>query len=264
MPLQLAIIERLRRGPTGIITLVEELFSSSKRARSTGSCFQEVRGELAKLATRGLVTESEGLVCLTEVGAVAMDVAQRRPLAPMRAAAESLADCLRHHATRLVIAGSIRRARPEVKDIELVALVPQERDLLGVPIGPAGALTEALKAESRHVLRTGTKHTSAVVRFDGLGAVQVDLFQTCEPDEWGMLLFIRTGSADFVKRALAYWKTCTGNLGFCEGLQLHPHAGAIVRTAEEEDVFAALDEAAKRAGKARVRFVPPEQREPRQ
>ena len=88
--------------------------------------------------------------------------------------------------------------------------------------------------------------------------VKVDLFQTADPACWGMLYFIRTGSADFVRRALHYWHRATA--GECNGLRLRLAGNRPVDTPEEDDVFRVISEHAVRAGLRPVPFVPPERR----
>jgi len=82
----------------------------------------------------------------------------------------------------------------------------------------------------------------------------IDLFWVT-PESWGLQFFIRTGPADYVAAALAYWKKIT-NGGFSNGGILHLPDATIVPTPEEEDVFRVLEE---RGGKP-CRFTPPERR----
>gem|GEM_PF-905405 len=203
--------------------------------------------------------DADGRYRLTQ-HAASSDGPQRRPLAEMRGMAERLAAQLRRHAVRLEIAGSVRRQAPRVKDIELCALVEPRPDLFGLHEAPdETGLARALRAGASSVLRGGAKYIQVEMRPQDDGPlVCVELFLTADPAQWGMLYFIRTGSADFVRRALAYWKSITGG-GYCRGNRLHLADGTAVDTPEEGDVFAALE----RYGDAAVSLVPPERRAPR-
>jgi len=164
---------------------------------------------------------------LSERAAAQVASSTRRSLPIMQTAAERLAADLAPLSIRLEIAGSIRRRRPDVKDIELVAMVKD------------GALACALRERALQVIKTGPKYTQVIIGDEDAGPVLVDLFQTEDPAQWGMLLFIRTGCADFVTRALAYWKKVSP-LGYCFENTLRTVSGQIIQTPEEADVFRAL------------------------
>jgi len=210
-----------------------------------------------------MVRRDDGCWHLTPIAHHAIAATTARPLEPMAAAAARIIDRTRSHALRIEVAGSIRRRKPQCNDIEIVALVPRQLDLLGAPVESDSQLTAAIFGDASLISRQGPRHASGVVIDPHIGAVKVDLFQTDSPADWGMLLFIRTGIADFVQRALAYWKECTRG-GFCRDLRLYRDGQTIVPTPEEQAVFAALDAAARAAGQRPVPFVPPERREPRQ
>lgn len=169
--------------------------------------------------------------------AVEITKARRHPLALMQAAAGRLQELLKAHAERLQIGGSIRRQKADCGDIELVAIAND------------GALAQALCAHAICILKTGSKYTQVIVVDQDVGPVVVDLFVTADPAQWGMLYFIRTGSADFVARALGHWRKIS-DLGYCHDLRLCTATGKKLDTPEEEDVFALL----------KCRFVEPRER----
>lgn len=123
---------------------------------------------------------------------------------------------------RIEIAGSIRRKRPEVKDIELVAIPKYSqkgepvRDLFGniiAPIPRINLLVEACKAMTK--TRWIKPGTSEIIDwplkpdgkyFRGLlpCGLKLDLF-TATPDSWGYILAIRTGSAEFSMKLATKW-----------------------------------------------------------
>jgi len=94
---------------------------------------------------------------------------------------------------RIEIAGSIRRRREECRDVELVA-IPRSRDMYGF-------VTEVGKLEKAKGEPTG-KYTQRYLP----EGIKLDLFMATR-DNWGLILAIRTGSADFSHRVLAWgWK----------------------------------------------------------
>jgi DNA polymerase/3'-5' exonuclease PolX len=100
---------------------------------------------------------------------------------------------------RISIAGSIRRQRPQVKDIEIVALPWQEpSDLFGDALvahhGFCAAVNQwrAIKGQP-----TG-KYTQRRLP----EGINLDLFMA-DADNWGLILAVRTGSAAFSHHVLA-------------------------------------------------------------
>lgn len=120
--------------------------------------------------------------------------------------AEALVEYLRPACARIEIAGSIRREKAEVKDIELVCIpdltiVPRRAPLeFGKPVPPLYK-TEldrliAVMAEARDVgidLK-GDRMKKLNLRYAGIKA---DIFVNLPPSEWGVQMVIRTGPADF-------------------------------------------------------------------
>jgi DNA polymerase (family 10) len=95
--------------------------------------------------------------------------------------AEKLVSALRPFCQAVEIAGSIRRQRPIVHDIDLVA-IPRDFE--------EHKLQAALAEGADQVLRdTSAKIWKAVV-----GGIPVDLY-LAQPSTWATLLVIRTGSA---------------------------------------------------------------------
>lgn len=105
------------------------------------------------------------------------------------------------------IAGSLRRLKPEVGDIELVAIP----DLRQVPrFGHPRAFTQLDQILSSleldddgdlrlHRLLGGDKYQKFWVSIDGglTWCIQLDLFLVTPPADWGVQYLIRTGPADF-------------------------------------------------------------------
>ncbi|MEO8602661.1 MAG: hypothetical protein ABI629_08800 [bacterium] len=138
-----------------------------------------------------------------------------RLLAEMRAIADSLVDQLRPFCDRIEIAGSIRRSKPECRDVELVC-VPR----LGITRAPGEMFDrsginlldhfvhEQLVAGGVDRLvawttRPDVNGRAAVgVRYKRLavGDIPLDLFSVLRPASWGVLFLIRTGPAEFSQR----------------------------------------------------------------
>jgi len=133
----------------------------------------------------------------------------RVPLAEAAALADELVELLAPVCDRLVVAGSIRRQRPDVGDIELLAvpLLQPRLDLFGEdasapPVSRLDALCDDL-------ISRGTLSTRLDVHGRGAyGAkykrlryrdLPLDLF-SATPDNFGLLLVIRTGPAAYSRR----------------------------------------------------------------
>lgn len=120
---------------------------------------------------------------------------------------------------RIEIAGSIRREKPEVGDIEIVC-IPQ--DLTGFSV-------EVNKLQKVKGEPTG-KYTQRIL----LEGISLDLFIANEKN-WGLIFAIRTGSADFSHKILACgWvkKGCHSKDG-----KLSDKQGREIILREERDLF---------------------------
>jgi DNA polymerase/3'-5' exonuclease PolX len=91
---------------------------------------------------------------------------------------------------RIEIAGSIRRKKPEVGDIEIVC-VPKPSEILSF-IQTAESLGEKVKGDP------GGRYAQIVL----LEGISLDLF-IARQENYGLILAIRTGSADFSHKYLA-------------------------------------------------------------
>lgn len=179
--------------------------------------------------------------------------------------AEDLLAQLSSACVRIEIAGSLRRRKPEPKDIELVAIPAighyAVRDLFDhvVEEHPINHLEEAVLT----LLDLGQWEFDPEVRRNGPAykrlrhvptGVCTDLFIT-DARKWGYTFTVRTGPGDFSKALVTYAHRLTM---FFNGSLLHKHAPVydldgktkdcpagdrclrIVETPEERDVFAAL------------------------
>lgn len=171
--------------------------------------------------------------------------------------AAELLDVLAPACERIQIAGSIRRRRADVGDVELVA-VPT---IIGVPglFEPTGSVNRLWDLVNNLIGRPGEPKLLATHLTDPkmgeryaklrhpASGLQVDLF-TARPETFGLILLIRTGPADYSQ----WFVTEARRRGFhvIEG-ELHRGSlgcGAIacerIPVPEERDVYAALRMAA--------------------
>lgn len=103
---------------------------------------------------------------------------------------------LEPHCYRIQIAGSIRRKKAEVKDIEIVA-IPKIYDTGLFESGIATVVNQWEKVKGE--LEWGKcKYTQRILP----EGIKLDLF-FATPKNWGLQLAIRTGSADYSHHVLA-------------------------------------------------------------
>jgi len=165
----------------------------------------------------------------------------RRPLADTERIAATIVADLAPVCMRIEVAGSVRRGKDVVGDIELVVIPRYE------PTGLFGdrttnALWTHLHASDAYRFLKGDNpdgryYQLALSTHDDL---QVDLF-LARPDNWGLTLLVRTGSAAFSTSILARWKKIQGigweQPGSVDG-RLVDRTGRAIPTPEEDTVFA--------------------------
>jgi len=134
--------------------------------------------------------------------------------------ANRLEEVLTPHCIITTVAGSIRRQRDEVKDIELVCLPRYEyvkTDMFSGTWQIPKAYKDAIDLVAEKIIRgqVGGRWMQIVLK----GGMQLDLF-TPQSHDYYRILAIRTGSADFAHfRLAAQWQ----RLGWCgthDGLRL--------------------------------------------
>jgi len=139
---------------------------------------------------------------------------QKLPLAVAAPLAAKIIAELRPHCVRVEIAGSIRRRRDEVGDIEVLAVPDVGVDLLGEEDDDTmlDLKIQSLFNEGR--LKPGPRNgpqwkTLEIGHWPG---VMLDLFivDGNPPDSWGVQLAIRTGPADLAKALVT--ERCRGGV----------------------------------------------------
>lgn len=154
--------------------------------------------------------------------------------------AQRILEELRPHSQRIEIAGSLRRKKAEVRDIEVVCIPkPYETGLFASGIALVVDKWTKVKGE----LGPKCKYTQRILP-DG---IKLDLF-FAEPGNWGLIYAIRTGSVDFSHHVLATGWTKKGY--HSSGGWLH-RKNRPIAVPEEEDLFNIIG----------IKPVPPEKRE---
>jgi DNA polymerase (family 10) len=141
---------------------------------------------------------------------------------------------------RIEIAGSIRRNRATVGDIEIVC-IPIDRFF------QSGSLEERIAALSWKPIKNGSKYKQLDIGLD----VPLDLFITT-PECWGVIYTLRTGSAEFshwLVKPRRYGGGCPAYIKVKDGRVWQD--GKTAKTPEEADFFKAMG----------LAWVPPEKRE---
>jgi DNA polymerase/3'-5' exonuclease PolX len=152
---------------------------------------------------------------------------------------------LRDYCERIEIAGSLRRMKPTIGDIEIVCIpkIVQGLDLFGGP----GERINLLEEQTRgyHILKGGPKYKQIQLK-----SIKLDLF-IATPETWGMIYVIRTGCADFT-----HWLVTPRQKGGALPSNMRAADGRLwmgntaLDTPEERDVFDTL----------RLEWIEPEQR----
>ncbi|MEO8446450.1 MAG: hypothetical protein ABI528_03095 [bacterium] len=149
--------------------------------------------------------------------------------------AREIIDVIKPHCNKIEIAGSIRRQKSIVKDIELVVTTPDINNLknkLGLFL---------LKENKKPFVKSGNKYINFLHK-----GYKFDLF-IADEDNFGIIFLVRTGSAEFSTRMLAQWKRVTKG-GASRYGYLHDIEGKKYITKTEDEVFELL----------KVDFIEPE------
>src|SRR4030067_2969884 len=131
------------------------------------------------------------------------------------------------HCEKIEVAGSIRRRKPEVHDIDFVVLAKSDSDWQGI--------NEVLRRSKAKPTCSGNQLIKAYLPCQN-GLFQVDFYRA-KPSTFGIHLLIRTASADHNMWLAGYPPSQGMRLKYSEGLlkEATPIAGE-----NEEGVFSAL------------------------
>lgn len=180
---------------------------------------------------------------------VATNTKSTVPLAVGQALATKLVAALAPHCDRIDVAGSIRRQKTLIGDVELVAIPKLGRDLFGTPDPAQNRLDDYLNAmlSIGRIFKTPSDRSSFTTAWgdrykkfwcklnDELGEIQVDLF-LCTARNWGALFTIRTGPAAFSQALVTRIKHQTPYRQQA-GYLVNVETGEVIDTPEERDYF---------------------------
>lgn len=140
---------------------------------------------------------------------------------------------------RIEIAGSLRRQREDVHDIDLVISprMCKRADLFGVETDTEEMLIDDVLDELGEVKKSGPRGKQILLPED----IHLELWCVRPPAQWGAIFVIRTGNGDFSR-----WLVTSKRFGGAMPSHLHEKDGCLwngntpVPTPEESDFFAAL------------------------
>lgn len=158
----------------------------------------------------------------------------KMPLQQARNVAERIVERLKKHCTRIEIAGSVRRCKPEVGDIEIVAEPLPTYDLFNVATYDPHELDGVAWTDWGRLVKDGHKYK----QIELLDGINLDLFIVTPPAQWGVIFTIRTGSAEFSHRLVTtrqHGGLMPSNYRIQDGAVWSNNH--IIETPEEADVF---------------------------
>jgi len=158
------------------------------------------------------------------------------PLAEAQKIAQKVKEFLEPYCERIEIAGSVRREKPEVGDIEIV-VIPRKaslQDMFGNTICTMSVLAECDFSPIGKIIRGGDKYKQIALH-EGMS---LDLFIVTPPAHWGVIFLIRTGSAEFSHRMVTL-KRHGGNLPSMYRVKEGAvwKGNTVIPVPEEEDYF---------------------------
>jgi DNA polymerase/3'-5' exonuclease PolX len=149
------------------------------------------------------------------------------------AIAERLKADLAPYCTRIEIAGSVRRQRPQVKDVEICAIPLQEpSDLFGDELVAHHGFCAAVNRWRAIKGQPSGRYTQRRLP----EGITLDLF-IADAENWGLILAVRTGSAEFSHQVLGTGWVKAGYTSLNGHLY---RRGQRIAVREETDLFALI------------------------
>ena len=166
--------------------------------------------------------------------------------------AKDIVERLRPGCERIEIAGSVRRRKESVGDIEIVLIPKPDVAQFGSTDPeqwPGGFSNQWFRFKTHYnpaLIKNGQKYKQ--ISCHSFHPNTIDMFIVTPPAEWGCIYFIRTGPAEWNMKAMK--QSHKLGLKFNEGRLLIDETKATISCPEEIDVFNALQ----------WDYVPPEER----
>jgi DNA polymerase/3'-5' exonuclease PolX len=157
-----------------------------------------------------------------------MSTGPRIPLAEALDIAANVVAILGSHCLKIDVAGSVRRQSPTIGDLEIVCL-PDRDPLESTPLF-AGGFAQAVEQWPGVVGKPDGRYTQRLLPC----GLKLDLFMT-HPDGYGLIMAIRTGSADWSHKVLATGWTRAGF--HSEGGLLRRKDGSVIPCRTERELF---------------------------
>jgi DNA polymerase/3'-5' exonuclease PolX len=156
-----------------------------------------------------------------------------------KAIADKWVEMLSPACERIEIAGSIRRNKPEVKDIEIVCKPCMTRmvDMFEEPLVGVSLVDEFIVELNARLLKNGPRYK----KIDTREGIMIDLFIVLPPAQWGVLFMLRTGPDDF-----SHWMVTQRRAGGALPSYYKVQDGSVwkgsrkIEVPEEQDYFALL------------------------
>lgn len=169
-----------------------------------------------------------------------MSEGKKYPLDVMKKLADKVVNAFAPHCFRIEVAGSIRREKKEVSDIEIVAIPkPYQTGLFEDGLAKVVNRCEKVKGEMEY---GKCKYTQRILP----AGIKLDLF-FAEENNFGNILLIRTGDFEFSKKFVGILLPRTG---YKQQDGYLKHNDKIIPCPEEADLF-------QRAG---IAYIEPENR----
>jgi DNA polymerase (family 10) len=157
-----------------------------------------------------------------------MSTGPRIPLAEALDIAANVVAVLGPHCLKIDVAGSIRRQSPTIGDLEIVCL-PDHDPLESTPLF-AGGFAQAVEQWPGLKGSPDGRYTQPLLP----SGLTLDLFMP-HSDSYGLILAIRTGSADWSHKKLAIAWVCAGF--HSEGGLLRREDGSVIPCRTERELF---------------------------